>query len=141
MGKPLMDDASMGFAVQGWKAFGHTVIVRYHRIFKGEKHDGKTLEHDMWFLTQIRITSLQFSTASGIKIGSSLKDIRKQYPGLAAAETRAASPSLVLYDDAKAGIAFEIEVGMKIDGSTWPCGAITVHPPGEAVRSMPQLRD
>jgi hypothetical protein len=60
---------------------------------------------------QIRVNSPQFKTVKGIGAGSTMAAIKKAYPGIKLVKTYESdnkSRRIAVYDDNKAGIAFEI---------------------------------
>ncbi|GGF12203.1 hypothetical protein [Hymenobacter cavernae] len=85
-------------------------------------------------IQMVRATSSWFRTINGLHCGSTLASIRHAYEPLTLATSYAPAPKASLhyiYDNAKAGIAFEMDG--KTAGSR--CTAIIVHLPGKAVAS------
>ncbi len=70
-------------------------------------------------IDEIRVTSSKFHTRGGLRTGSTLAAVRRQFPHL-----RPLRWEPHLYDDARRGIAFEF-AGTR-------CTAITVYPPGKS---------
>lgn len=87
----------------------------------------------------VRATSPYFCLANGLRSGSTLTQIRAAYGRLPLVATyRLAAGPRYLYDDARRGIAFEM------DGSAASshCRALVVHVPGTSFLSLrPYLKD
>jgi hypothetical protein len=72
----------------------------------------------------IRSTVARFKTSSGIGVGRTLDEIRKNFPEVAPVD---GTPTI--FDDVKRGIAFEFSsapIGHSV------CIAVMVHPPGRS---------
>ena len=85
-------------------------------------------------IQMVRTTSSWFRTINGLHCGSTLANIRHCYTPLTLATSYAVNPQAsmhYIYDDAKAGIAFEMDG--KTTGSR--CMAIIVHLPGKSLAS------
>ncbi|RZK52032.1 MAG: hypothetical protein EOO59_14200 [Hymenobacter sp.] len=77
----------------------------------------------------VRATSPWFHVANGLRVGTSLRAIRAAYGALPLVATyRLATGPRYLYDDARRGIAFELDG--QASGSR--CRALLVHAPGQA---------
>lgn len=80
----------------------------------------------------IRATSPWFHTVEGIRVGSTLATVKAACGPLTLAETYTTAPQAgprYLYDNARAGIAFELNG----QTATSRCMAIIVHQPGQKV--------
>lgn len=73
-------------------------------------------------IDEIRVTSPDFRLASGLHTGSSLAEIRRQFPHI-----QRVSHDPKIYDDLRAGIAFEFAT-QPTESSR--CTAIIIHPKG-----------
>jgi hypothetical protein len=124
LGKPYRIDRGMSQTRQVWKAFrpgGRFDTLFIHTVNNGaidaQPSDGVTID-------LIRTTATRFRTANGIAVGSTLDQIRKEFPGVAPVD---GTPTV--FDDVKRGIAFEFSdapIGHSI------CIAIMVHTPGQS---------
>ena len=72
----------------------------------------------------IRVTSPRFATQNGLHTGSTLAQIRRQFPHL-----RSANTAHTLYDDKSRGIAFEF---VHRPAANSRAIAVTVHTPGQS---------
>ena len=121
--KPYRSDVGMSQRYYVWTspaAHGepHTLFV--HAVSNGALNvtplSGLTLD-------TIRVTSPRYATKAGLHVGSTLAQIRHQFPQL-----RSANSDATLYDDKKRGIAFEF--ARRPDASTRAI-AVMVHTPGK----------
>jgi len=128
LGKPDKSDAAMGASMMTWYS-GHDtsgyVVTIYAHHQMGSK-DEMTAR-----IKQIRVTSPDFQTADQLHTGSALKEISRHYklkphaiPG---------QDSGRLYDDAEAGIAFEIDDNQR-------CDAIIIHEPKDSLATYLNIR-
>jgi hypothetical protein len=124
LGKPDRVDRGMSQTRQVWKwsrpegrldtFFIHTVN---NGVIDAKPADGVTID-------LIRSSIARFQTADGIRVGSTLDQIRKSFPDVAPV---AGTPTI--FDDVKRGIAFEFSaapIGHSI------CIAVMVHPKGQS---------
>jgi hypothetical protein len=83
-------------------------------------------------VNQIRTTSFRFSTPAGLRVGSSLADVRRAYSHLQlvpdeTSRPESSRPSVTVYDAVASGIAFEFQAKT--------CTAIIVHQPKSKIGS------
>lgn len=123
LGKPYRVDRGMSQTRQVWKWLrpdGRLETFFIHTVNNGvigaQPADGVTID-------LIRSTTAQFRTADGIAVGSTLEQIRRSFPDVAAVD---GTPTI--FDDAKRGIAFEFS-SAPINHSI--CIAVMVHPSGK----------
>ena len=124
LGKPYRIDRGMSQTRQVWKwsrpegrldtFFVHTVD---NGVVDAKPANGMTID-------LIRSTVARFKTSGGIGVGSTLDEIRKSFPDVAAVE---GTPTI--FDDVKRGIAFEFSAA-PIGHSV--CIAVMVHPQGRS---------
>lgn len=82
----------------------------------------------------LRVTSPAFATQSGLHVGSTFAQIRRQFPHL-----RPTNAVHTLYDDKARGIAFEF---VRRPSASSHAIAITVHTPGQdATATASQVRE
>ena len=123
LGKPYRIDRGMSQTREVWKwsrpegrldtFFIHTVS---NGVIDAQPTDGVTID-------LIRSTVARFKTSSGIRVGSTLDQIRKSFPDVAPVD---GTPTI--FDDGKRGIAFEFSsapIGHSV------CIAVMVHPTGK----------
>ena len=79
---------------------------------------------------QIRTTSAEFSTAAGVRVGSSLAEVREKYPHLQPVPNEFLREGVTAFDDVEGGIAFVFRDGK--------CTTILVHPAKTGV-SIPMI--
>lgn len=127
----------LGPAAKGEAAMGGKTLLTWYS--KPVIHGTDTVinETEIYFTTQmeeetesrvrhIRITSSFFATAQHISTGSTQDSIQKYFPGIkkiASYTSPKTKKQVLIYDDVKGGIAFEIENGK--------CVGITVHQPDD----------
>jgi hypothetical protein len=124
LGEPDRIDRGMSQTRQVWRSLrpeGRVETIFIHTVNNGvidaKPADGLTID-------LIRTSMARFQTASGIRVGSTLDQIRKSFPDIAPVD---ATPTI--FDDVKRGIAFEFSsspIGHSI------CIAIMIHPPGKS---------
>lgn len=123
LGKPDKADAAMGASLMTWYAghdtTGYLISIYAHRNMGAAD---ERVNH----IKQVRITSPAFQTARQLRTGSLLDSIKKYY-------TLSGPKQNGVYDDVKAGIAFEI-TGKK-------CTAIVVHAPGDSSAAYIDMRE
>jgi len=88
------------------------------------------------FVTQIQVDSPFFKTQSGLAVGSTLAEITRVYPRGAVVKTyesKALGGKILVYDDAKDGIAFECRMSSDQNALTSKCIAIRIHRAGTPV--------
>lgn len=133
LGRPDGGDAAMGKAWSIWYGRDKNKQIdsaHYLAVYLERRHpDGPDM-----LIKQIRINTTSFKTLVGIKVGTSLRGIKRSFPYLkqvAVYEDTHTGKRITLYDDKKRGIAFE----MTGDANTSDpvCSAITVHQPGAGV--------
>ncbi len=100
LGTSTESDAAMGVAWESWTLKKGKISIVIRRTEEG---------HD-YTVTSIRTTSGAFKTEQGIGVGSTIDEIRRQFPSIHPSGTFKLPDSKVaiLYDAGKAGIAFEI---------------------------------
>lgn len=124
LGKPDRIDRGMSQTREVWRLLrpeGRVETLFIHTVNNGvidaKPADGLTID-------LIRTSRARFQTASGIRVGSTLDQIRKSFPDIAPVD---GTPTI--FDDVKRGIAFEFSsspIGHSI------CIAIMIHPPGKS---------
>lgn len=112
LGKPDRSDAAMGASMMLW--FDNHDVSGYFVSVYAHHNMGAKDEH-VSRIKQIRVTSPVYQTSSGIGVGASLQSIQKYFMPL-----KKHVSGIYIYDDVKAGIAFEINKANK-------CSAIIVH--------------
>lgn len=81
----------------------------------------------------VRATSPWFHVANGLRVGTSLRAIRAAYGALPLVATyRLTTGTRYLYDDARHGIAFELDG----QAGSSRCRALLVHAPGQAGKPL-----
>jgi len=125
LGQPDSSDAAMGKQMLSWysKPTKKDTAVNSIKIFAAANFGGKD---EAARVRQVRITSPFFKTAEGIGCGSTIAFIKTQYKDIkkaSASYTDRSGNPVMIYDDIKEGIAFEI-------GSNTKCVGVTVHPRG-----------
>ena len=115
LGKPNTSDAAMGAQMMAW------VVEHDKKSYRTTVYSLRNMggaDEAVSHIKEIRITSPWYKTADYAGAGSELKDIKKLYK----LKSRFANNTkkLWLYDDANAGIAFEVD-------STQRCVAVMVH--------------
>jgi hypothetical protein len=124
LGKPDRIDRGMSQTRQVWRSLrpeGRVETIFIHTVNNGviDAKPAHGLTIDL-----IRTSMARFQTVSGIRVGSTLDQIRKSFPDIAPVE---GTPTI--FDDVKRGIAFEFSsspIGHSI------CIAIMIHPPGKS---------
>jgi hypothetical protein len=124
LGKPDRIDRGMSQTRQVWRSLrpeGRVETIFIHTVNNGviDAKPAAGLTIDL-----IRTSMARFQTVSGIRVGSTLDQIRKSFPDIAPVE---GTPTI--FDDVKRGIAFEFSsspIGHSI------CIAIMIHPPGKS---------
>lgn len=127
----------LGPAAKGEAAMGGKSLLTWYS--KPVVHGTDTVinETEIYFTTRmeeenesrvrhIRITSSFFATAQHIRTGSTQDSIQKYFPGIkkiASYTSPKTKKQVLIYDDVKGGIAFEIENGI--------CIGILVHQPDD----------
>jgi hypothetical protein len=124
LGKPYRIDRGMSQTRQVWKwsrPEGRLDTFFVHSVDNGvidaKPADGLTID-------LIRSTVARFKTSGGRRVGSTLDEIRKNFPDAAPVE---GTPTI--FDDVKRGIAFEFSAA-PIGHSV--CIAVMVHPEGHS---------
>jgi len=126
MGKPDRSDAAMGASLMVWFA-GHDV-AGYEISVYAHRNMGAKDEH-ISHIKQIRVTSSNFKTAAGIGVGASLDSIQKHFMPV-----KRKVPGAAVYDDAKAGVSFEMDTANK-------CSAVIVHAAGDSSATYINMRE
>jgi hypothetical protein len=117
LGKADSTDAAMGKSFAFWKEKnGHVLTVYSETNLTGTDEFPR--------VKQVRITSDNYQTSGGIQVGSSLTEIRKQYPDVSKAAVYYTSKKepIYIFRSIKSGISFDIEGERAI--------AITIHQAG-----------
>lgn len=118
LGKPGAGDAAMGKAWGIWYDDRDTAIENYavYTAYRDSTMQTKSVQ-------QIRTGSPKYKTAEGLGTRSDLSQLLHAYPNLqkqASYANNKTKDTLVIYDEVKQGIAFEL-----VKNS---CVAVTVHP-------------
>ncbi|MES2826935.1 MAG: hypothetical protein V4687_02215 [Bacteroidota bacterium] len=117
LGVPDAGDAAMGKSISIWFANKDTTSYVTQIYFsRGQEDD------DVQRVKQIRVTSPAFKLNNEIGVGSALDRVKTAYQLIKTATFTEKGVKLFLYDDSKAGIAFDVHNNV-ISG-------ITVHEPG-----------
>lgn len=130
LGKPDLSDAAMGKAWLTWKGkkdeHNNATELNIYTTYKDSTMRQKTVQ-------QIRTTSALFSTDGGLRVYSSLETIRKEFPGIRKlAHYSEEGREIVIYDEIKKGIAFEITPA----GQQQICTGIIIHKKGSPVTDV-----
>lgn len=105
LGKPDDGDAAMGKSISTWYS-------KNNRAYKTQVFSAIQFgtEGDIPKVKSIRINNPFFETATGLKAGSNLKEILVHFPAmLLTGSYKSFNNAVRVYDDLKAGIAFEID--------------------------------
>lgn len=128
-------DAAMGKAWSFWYSHRKDSSIdssRYLAVYSvRQEANGK----EGMFVKQVRVNTASFTTAKGLRVGSSYIEVKKLFPAIkvvAQYEDRVKSKKITVYDVRSAGIAFEMTTEK---GAKEKCSAITVHPRGENVNA------
>lgn len=121
-GKPAIQDGGMSQTTQVWLGQeNRKAALSIHTILNGaidaKPQEGVTID-------EVRTSSSSFHTASGIAVGSTLRQIQHSFPQ---ARRDQESESVVLYVDSRHGIAFEFSN----DKPSTRCISITIMTPGD----------
>jgi hypothetical protein len=133
LGEPDSSDAAMGKATLSWyskpsKKTADTVVNSI-KVFATTNFGA---QDEASRVKQIRITSVFFKTPEQVGCGSTIAFIKMQYPLIkkaSASYTDHSGNEVMIYDDTKEGISFEI-------GSNTKCVGLTVYKPGERPREI-----
>jgi hypothetical protein len=121
MGKPEAIESAKSQTRQVW-SWGDQELFYVHtvtnRSIGAEPADGVTI--DLLRFSCPNETGIH--TTNGISTGSTLEEVRKNFP-----DAQPVGNAPAVYDDVKQGIAFEFE---KEPNAQSPCIAITIHSPG-----------
>jgi hypothetical protein len=121
MGKPVAIESAKSQTRQVW-SWGDQELFYVHtvanRSIGAEPADGVTI--DLLRFSCPNETGIR--TTDGISTGSTLEEVRKNFP-----DAQPVGNAPAVYDDVKQGIAFEFE---KEPNAQSPCIAITIHSPG-----------
>ncbi|RDC64714.1 hypothetical protein [Adhaeribacter pallidiroseus] len=132
LGKPDSSDAAMGKALATWfskpdttvpKAARHQTTI-YFKTNMGGPDEASRVD-------QIRITSPYFLTIDSVHVNSDVASIQKSFPEIvkvAAYTSPQNAAKVTIYDDAAAGIAFEMNEQAR-------CVAITVHAANQGIKN------
>ena len=119
LGKPDSSDAAMGKMMASWYRNNHETHIFFSRNMGNADESSR--------VKQIRITSPYFITANGISVGSALDSINQYFPNAKNAASYISPKTkkeVIIYDDLKGGVAFEIDTQKK-------CIGINIHKPNE----------
>lgn len=128
-------DAAMGKAWSIWyshKKDNSIDSAKYLAVYSVRE---ETNGREAMVVKQIRVNTPSFTTAKGLKVGSSYIEIKKLFPAIkivAQYQDKLKGRKITLYDVRKAGIAFEMTA---VKGGKPACTAITVHPKGESINT------
>ncbi|HKG05879.1 MAG TPA: hypothetical protein VKB19_05440 [Pedobacter sp.] len=122
MGKPDAGDAAMQKAVAIWYK-NHDPKSDATAVFSVRD----TGDNPVARVKQIRTTSPEFKTGSGIGVNSALADIQEEYTVKKLAGYTDEKHKTEIYDSSS-GIAFEIGTDLK-------CKAVLIHPAGEELKA------
>jgi hypothetical protein len=123
LGTPDAGNAAMGKSLSTWYSKGSGANRHQVNVYTVREKTG-TPEETVG-VRQVRITSPVFKLANeGLKVGSTLPQIRNQFPEVTAIAYYApkGKPAVYIYDATGQGIAFEIA------GPDSVCVGITIHP-------------
>jgi hypothetical protein len=128
--KPDLSNAAMGKAWLTWKGkrdeHNNATELNVYTTYKDSTMQEKTVQ-------QIRTTSSSFSTADSLHVYASLEEISAKFPGIKKrARYNEDGRDIIIYDDKKRGIAFEIAGANKQQ----ICTGIIVHPKGKDVTEI-----
>lgn len=122
LGKPDRGDAAMGAAFTTWFAkhdtLGNQTDIYSHRTMGGP-------DENISHVKLIRVTSPYFKTVQGVGTGLTLTEIAKHFHTEHIADYIKATDTLMVYDDAKEGISFEID-------KTGKCTGVSIHKPKDS---------
>lgn len=130
LGEADLSDAAMGKAWLTWYSTNSKLVsgkteLNIYTTYKDNDMKEKVVR-------QIRITSPDFKTESGICVGTQFSEIEKLIPNLdymGHFKNPGSNDNVELYDDTPIGIAFEV----LNNGSEKTCRAIIVHASGQKV--------
>lgn len=122
LGQPDKSDAAMGASLMVWYK-GHDTTASQLGIY-AHHHFGAP-DEAISRIKQIRVTSPSFKTKNLVGTGMALSNIQKYFSLQKKRTMMGAAGQTEIYDDAKSGIAFEID-------ASWRCNAIIVHAPGDS---------
>lgn len=128
-------DAAMGKAWSIWYSRKQDNSIDSSRFLAVYSTRQETGNKEAMVVKQIRVNTPSFTTAKGLKVGSSYIEVKKLFPAIkivAQYQDKLKGSKITLYDVRKAGIAFEMTTGK---GSKQVCTAITVHPRGESINT------
>lgn len=130
LGKPDMSDAAMGKAWTTWyskkpDAHNNKTELNIYTAYKDTGMREQTVQ-------QIRTTSSFFETKDSIYVYSSLKDIKSKYVLQKAGEYTSDGITVMIYDDKKQGIAFEVAAANKENF----CTGIVIHQKNRSVNDI-----
>ena len=130
LSKPYVSNAAMGKAWLTWKGkrdeHNNATELNVYTTYKDSTMQEKTVQ-------QVRTTSSSFFTADSLHVYASLEEISAKFPGLKKrAHYSEDGRSIVIYDDEKKGIAFEIAEA----NEQQICTGIIVHPKGKDVTEI-----
>jgi hypothetical protein len=124
LGKPDLSDSAMGKAWLTWfTKVGDSITG--HEINVYVAHQDGELKQQV--VRQIRVTSADFKTKSGICASQTLDEIQKQFPNVKASgkyDMESGQP-VAVFDDVDSGIAFEFEDSI--------CTGVIIHHKGHNV--------
>jgi hypothetical protein len=130
LGPPDSSDAAMGKAWLTWKGrrdeHNNFPQLNVYTTYKDNTMREKTVQ-------QIRTTSSRFFTSDSIHVYSSLEAIQEKFPALRKAGSyNDEGREIVVYDEKKKGIAFEIATA----GNQRICTGIIIHEKGKDVNEI-----
>ncbi len=130
LNKPDLSNAAMGKAWLTWKGkrdeHNNATELNVYTTYKDSTMEEKTVQ-------QIRTTSSSFFTADSLHVYASLEQVSAKFPGIRKrAHYNEDGRDIVIYDDKKSGIAFE----MARANEQPICTGIIVHPKGKNVTEI-----
>lgn len=130
LGKPGMSDAAMGKAWTTWYGkkrdeHNNKTELNIYTAYKDTSMREQTVQ-------QIRTTSSFFTTDDSIHVYSSLDEIKNKYVVKKSAQYNGDGRVIILYDDKKDGIAFEIASA----NTQNICIGIIIHPKNKSVNDI-----
>lgn len=128
-------DAAMGKAWSIWYSRKQDKSIDSAKYLAVYSVREETNGREAMVVKQIRVNTPSFTTAKGLKVGSSYFDIKKLFPAIkvvAQYQDKLKGRKITLYDVRKSGIAFEMTA---VNGGKPACTAITVHPKGESINT------
>lgn len=123
LGKPDKSDGAMGSSLMIWNS--DDAQNERTAVFAGLSMGDATDK----LVKRIMVSASEYQTKDGIATGATLSEIQENYKLEKVDDATAKDQGIVVYDDSKKGITFDI------DDAINTCVAITVHKAGESPQS------